>query len=138
MIFTFSKIQEIHPKNTIRSNRLNKKLHIGKFKETMFYFSIDVPLFNIEQSVRNLCIDLVCEYDNACFISTNNSKTCFTIIADTIKSHNMTDDELQDVIKNYINELVLRLSTIKTEFKKIKTVQVEYGDAYYGEWECLM
>lgn len=131
MNFTFSKVSEVLPKKTNRSERLHKKLHIGKYKEIMFSFTIKIPVFELEEEKQNVCLDIMCEHDTACFIFTENSRTNFSMIAGTIR----TSDNIESEIEDYINNLVSKLAEVENEFSKVDAVHVEYGDAYYGEWE---
>lgn len=133
MNFTFSHIDENFPPKCQRSRRLEKKLHVGKFAKTQFAFNLSIPLYEFSTEIQNKLVDIMCEHDTGCFVSSTNTKTHFSIIS----GPELTTDDVEKAIEVYIITLVSKLAEVSEEFKNIGNVNVSYGDAYYGDWDYI-
>lgn len=128
MQFSFSKVSESFPKKTNRSDRTMKKMHLGLYAETLASIRIEIPLFHLgDKTIEDRCIDEICEMDDGSFIFGDGDS--FTVLT-TFSSVN----DAEHYVKSYVTNMLFRLSMITPELADIGEVQVQYGDAYYGNW----
>lgn len=126
--FSFSKVNETFPKKTNRSERTVKKMHLGMYAETLASIHIEVPLFHLgDKDVEDRCLDAICEMDDGSFIfGDGNSFTVLTTFSSLLNA--------EQHVKQYVTNMLFKLSMITPEFAEVGTINVQYGDAYYGEW----
>lgn len=130
MQYNFSKVQETYPKNTNRSNRTLKKMHLGVYAVSLASIVIPVPMFEYSDDIVDKCLDIIYEHDDGCVVMGHKDGFNILIEFDTP----IDDNSTKEYIKNFTNKLICELSNTEMEFANINNVTVQYGDAYYGEW----
>ena len=125
MQYSITKMKEYFPKRIHRRRRLEKRLYLGDFSETLV--SIDLPTELFYNPDECKLLDAIYEYDDMTFVggSKNGTNIMFQI---------KTSEFSEEFVKEYCKGLLLILSEIEPSFAEIGLVTVKYGDAYYGEW----
>ncbi|EMR6005932.1 hypothetical protein WJW27_002632 [Escherichia coli] len=131
MQYIISKVNENFPKQKVyRSQRTLKKMHLGGYAVSLASIVIPVKLFSLDQNQIDKCLDVIYEHDVGCFVC--GSDNGFTILHEFESLHN--DNSTEEYIKTFTKKLMCELSNIEMEFATVETINITYGDAYYGEW----
>ncbi|EHU8780923.1 hypothetical protein N0S44_000153 [Escherichia coli] len=131
MQYIFSKVNENFPKQKVyRSQRTLKKMHLDWYAVSLASIVIPVKLFSLDQKQIDKCLDVIYEHDVGCFVC--GSECGFTILHEFESLHD--DNSTEEYIKTFTNKLMCELSNIEMEFATVETINITYGDAYYGEW----
>lgn len=130
MQYNYTKVQEHFPKNTRRSNRTLKKLHLGTYAVSLASINIPIALFDFPTDVVDKCLDIIYEHDDGCFVigATNG----FTILHEF--ESKLDDCSTKTYLQNFIEKIICELSNTEMEFANVQSISIEFGDAYYGEW----
>lgn len=124
MEYNFVEIKSNLPAKVERSNRLNKKMKIGIYAKTLFAWSFDGSIFELDTCDELL--DVIYEFDNGVFVFGGDGKT-------TIYTESWSSIDITEFIINYSSGMLKKLNEVDSSID-VKVVDIQYGDSTYGEW----
>lgn len=128
MQYNFVKVSENLPKNATRSKRTLKRMHLKEFAVVLVDIIFPIDNSNLSNDKIDSIFDVIFEHDDGS-LATAGFHGGFSILFEIPVSKFS-----EDYVKEYCTKLLFDLSNIDMEFAKIESINVQYGDAYYGEW----
>lgn len=124
MEYHFVEVPVNLPKATVRNRRQMKKLHLGDYSEVL----VNVVLPE----------SLAGEYADELYKIVIESNTDVAIFCTTQSTHMMFSYKVQDFsfekVQEYCKELLYKLTEVDIKFANVERIEIQYGDAWYGEW----
>lgn len=124
------------PKKTQRSNRLEKKMHIGEHAEII----VDIELFHAHSVIRLLddnghCGDWYDDLYEAIrdahgLFETMTTSLSTTSVMLTIPTKDFSLHDLNDIAKTFH----MAIASVDPAAIDTHTIHITVGDAYYGQW----
>lgn len=128
MNYTITKLPEKFPKKVNRSDRTQKKLHIGKYAETIIDVYIPVLVKDHQHEIFDKITDAIYE-NNKGFETCGMWDNKFTLMAMF-----STSEFTEQVAIDYVNDIMRIITDVEPSFAEVKEISITYSDAYYGEW----
>lgn len=133
MKITYTKLNDNIPKKTNRTDRVMKKLHLGKYAETCIDVAVKFPsdLYTNEY-YNDVMFDKLYDALNTVLpdfgtfgIFDGTYSFLYCVNSNTFNEHD---------IERTVHDVFRSLSEVEPYFAEIDEVNVLYGDAWYGEW----